>query len=244
MACSLGRAPPSVTIKVLAPRPSVPKTNCPSDGSFDALDQRGGRAVAEDGPQRTVGRIDIFRIGFGGDQQHPLGRAAADQTVGQRQPIDKARTSQIEIQRADRSRQPQSLLHQAGGGGQNIVGRLRAKQEEVDRFAVDVVPFEQPFGRRNAQVRCTLIRRGYMPVPNACLGKNLFDVPFVEHRGQLFYVFDFFRQMNGNGANRGIRHNLLPTPYLQNSLPQPPGQGRKVPNSISKRQHQTNHEKK
>jgi hypothetical protein len=30
--------------------------------------------------------------------------------------------------------------------------------------------------------------------------------------------------MNGYWANSGIRHNLLPTPYIQNSLPQPPGQ--------------------
>ena len=133
MACSCGRAPPSVTISVSAPRPSVPKTNEPSDGSSDASIS----VAAAPSPkivrsERSVGSM-YFEYVSAGDQQHAPGRAAADQAVGQRQPVDEARAAQIEIQGPDRGPQPQPLLHQAGGGGQRIVGRLRAEEQEVDR---------------------------------------------------------------------------------------------------------------
>ena len=78
--------------------------------------------------------MDVLRVGLGGNEQDPPRGAAANQAVGQGQPVHETRTSQVEIQGPDRGPQFQPVLHQAGGGGQGIVGRLRAKQEKIDRL--------------------------------------------------------------------------------------------------------------
>ena len=219
IAASFGPCPAFGDHQGIGPAPVGAEDELAQRRLVRGLDQSGGRAVAENGSQRSVAGVDIFRVGFGGNQQHPFCYAAADQTVGQRQSINKARASQVEIQRADRSGQPQAMLHDAGRGGQDVIGRLRAKQKKVDRFAVDVIPGEKPFRRRHAQVRCALVRLGYVTVPHARLGKDRLDIPFGEHRGELIYILYFFRQMNGNGAYRRIRHNLVLLHLLKNLLP-------------------------
>ena len=56
--------------------------------------------------------MDVFRVGLGRDQQNPLGGPAADQAVGQRQPVDETRTAEVEIQGPDRRSQFQAVLEQ------------------------------------------------------------------------------------------------------------------------------------
>ena len=170
------------------------------------LDERGRRPVAEDRPQRAVGRVDVLRVGFRGNQQHPPGRAAVDQAVGQRQPVDEARTTQVEIQRPDRGGQPQPLLHQAGGGGQGVVGRLRAEEQEVDRLAIDLVLGEEPLGGLHAQIGGALAGRGPVAGADARLCVDQVHVPAGMLGLEKLIGLDRLGQINRDRANGRVLH--------------------------------------
>ena len=182
------------------------------------VDERGRRPVAENRPQRAIGRVDVLRIGLRGNQQHAAGRSAADQAVGQRQPIDEARAAQVEIQRPDRGRQPQPLLHQAGRGGQGVVGRLRAEEEEIDRAAIDLVLGKQPLGRRHAQIGGALAGSGNVAGANARLRIDQVHVPAGILGLQQVIVLDRFRQIDRDRANGRVLHRrfLTSKPTLRN----------------------------
>ena len=170
------------------------------------LDQRRRRPVAEDRPQRAIGRVDVFRVGLRGDQEDPPGRPAANQAVGQRQTIDEPRTAQVEIQGPDRGRQPQPLLHQAGGRRQRIVGRLRAEEEEIDRAAVDLMLGEELLRRRHAQIGGAFLRGGDVPGADPRLRVDQVHVPTGILGLQVRIVLDLLRQMNRDRANGRVWH--------------------------------------
>ena len=132
----------------VGPRAVGAKLKCRQRRLIGRFDQRRRRAIAKNRPQAAVGRVDVFGIGLGREQQHAPGGAAANQPVGQRQAIDKARAAEVEIERPDVGPQAQPALQQAGRRRQRIVGRLRAEQHEVDRPRIDVVIVEQPLGGR------------------------------------------------------------------------------------------------
>ena len=176
------------------------------------FDQRGRRAVAKDRPQRAVGRVDVLRIRLGGDQQHAPGSPGANQPVGQRQPIDEARTAEIKIQGANCGGQPQPILHQTGSRGQGVVGRLRTEQQEVDRGPVDVSFGKELFGRRHPQIGGTLPRPRDVPLANPRLGIDQVHVPFRELGREKLIVLDLLGQVDSHGADRTIHHRQQPPP--------------------------------
>ena len=98
------------------------------------------------------------------------------------------------------------MLHQAGRGGQGIVGRLRAKQQKIDRRAVDVELGEQLFGRRHAQVRGTLVGGRDVPGANARLGVDQIEVPVGKLGLQIVVGFHLVGQMNRDRTDCCVLH--------------------------------------
>ena len=168
--------------------------------------QRGRGTVGEDRPQRPICRIDVAGVGLGGDQQHAAGGAAANQPVGQRQPVNESRAAEVEVQRADGGGQPQAILDEAGGGRQRVVGSLGAEEQEVDRAAVDPIFVEELFRRGDPQVRSALPLVGDRPAANAGLGEDCLHVPVRELGRQCLVGFDPRGKMDGNGAKRRVFH--------------------------------------
>ncbi len=137
-------------------------------------------------------------------------RPRANQAVGQRQPVDVARATEIEVERPDRRAQLQPLLHQAGGRRKRIVRGLRAEQQEVDRRRIDLVPPKQLLRRLDTQIRGTFVRCGDMPSRNPRLLVNQLHVPLRELGLQLVVCLHSFGQVNGDRTHGCILHNESP----------------------------------
>lgn len=149
-------------------------------------------AIAEDGAQAAICGMDVFAVGFGRDQQDAPDGFRADQAIGQRQPVDETGATEIEINGSARFTEPQSFLHQAGGCGERVVGRLGTEQQEIDARRVDIVRGKEFFGGFDSQIGGAFVRSGNMAARDTRFGIDQIQIPTRKFSGQLFVGFDLF----------------------------------------------------
>ena len=79
-------------------------------------------------------------------------RAAADKLVRRGQRIDKAGADGLQVECRALVGDAELLLHEASGARENVVGRGRGDDDQVDVLAVDTGRLDRPFGRLDGQV--------------------------------------------------------------------------------------------
>ena len=119
------RLPPAGIFRKSPPEPSIsprksmkPAPSSPSPGGFD---QHGARAIAEQDAGGAVGVIDDAAHGVGADHQHLLVRAGRHQVRADGQAVDEAGTGRDQVE-APGALRADAVLHQAGGGGEQMSG--------------------------------------------------------------------------------------------------------------------------
>ncbi len=184
------------------------KLESPEGRGVDGGDQRCRGCVTENRSQAAIIFVDVLAVGLRGQQEHVSGRPALDQSIGQRQSINEAAASEIEIERPAAGTEPKSVLNQAAGRRQGIIGRLGAEQHEIDLTAIDGSIPKQLFSRGDRQVAGSFARSRDVPLANPGLLFDQGQVPtrilICQHR----VGFDTFGKMDGNRTKLGVWHVL------------------------------------
>ena len=128
---------------------------------------------------------------------------------GDSQSVDVAAAPQVEVERAARFRDPEPLLDDARRGGEEVVGRLRAENEEVDVVrSADPAP-KEGFPGRNRHVDRGTTLFDDRAADDTEFSFHLFGGPSGETADQLVVCQPAARNMTGNGADSGLIHSLF-----------------------------------
>src|SRR5450432_4095945 len=166
-------AAPPFTIRLGAPRPSVPP-----DGSLDiqfrirrhGFYQSGGRAVAKQRTHAPVGFADELAVRVRCHQQDRVRLAGFDQALRDAEAIYESGAAQADIERARLRRYAEAVLHDARRGGQEVIRRLRAEQEHVDIARLDSPRIEKLPGRSNGHIGSAFVGSGDVALAYPRLG--------------------------------------------------------------------------
>ena len=112
---------------------------------------RGTGAVADEDAGPPVFPVDQPAERLRADHEHPADYAGLYHLSRGDQPVDEARAGREEVEGAGALR-PDPLLHQAGRGWEEHVGRGRADDDEVEIFRGYLRVGEGPLGGHDGQV--------------------------------------------------------------------------------------------
>ena len=166
---------------------------------FGRFDQHGPGAVAEQNASRPVRVVDDARHGVGADHQHLAVRAAGYQIGCRRQPVNEARAGSDQIE-APGVLGAQLVLHQAGGRGEQHVGRDRTDDDGVQFGGRDAALGQRVLRRFARHVGGRHVRIGDVPLADPGTLQDPL-VGGIDHLFQVLVRQDAGRRVTAEGRN-------------------------------------------
>jgi hypothetical protein len=160
-------------------------------------------AVAPQDAVAAVVPVGDARQRFGADHQHVFGRAGLDELVGHAQCVDEAAAHGLQVERRLAVGHAELGLHDAGGAGENQVGRGGGDQQQVDIVDRQAGRIERGARRLSRQIAGELAFGGNMTLADA----GAIDDPLIVRLDQLFEIGvgeDAGRQIAAGAENAGI----------------------------------------
>src|ERR1017187_819476 len=142
--------------------------------------QRSRRGVAEKRAHALVFRMYKFTVGFRSEEQYVDRLPRLDKATSQAEAIDKTGTAKVEVKRASRGRNAETLLHQTGRCRQEIVRALGAEKDKIDLRRRAYPRIEQLPSGRYRQIGGALLRARNMSQRDAGFLLNPLYRPFWE----------------------------------------------------------------
>ena len=176
---------------------------------FDGLKKRRRRAVGEDRTRNAVPLVDMLAVCFRRNEKNLLRDPRFYQTFADAEPVDVAAASEIDIKRAAFPTQSEPRLHNARGGRKKIVGRLRAKDEEIDFVGTRDSRVEESLRGEDAKVGRRLVLRRDRTLVDTEFPSKLLLSPFREGFDEFGVVQSSVWQPSGDSRNlRNFHSNL------------------------------------
>ena len=166
-------------------------------------DERRAGSVAEQRTYAPVQRVDVLRIGLRHHEERARRDPALDEATHDGKPIRVPGAAQVVVECRGGRRETQSILEDAGGRGQEVVGTLSTEDQEIDRAPVDTGAVQQLRRRDEREVPGGLLERRDVPFADPRLLEDLLRRPGGEDLCQLGVGDDALRQVMFQRADDG-----------------------------------------
>ena len=128
---------------------------------FACFEHHGTSAVAEQHTRRAIVEIQNAREHFGADDQRAFGGASPDQRICDRQRVDEAAAYSLHVE-GRATCDPELVLEDGGGRGENHVRRRRRDDDQVDLRRIATCRLQRMPAGFERQVAAGDVRRSEM----------------------------------------------------------------------------------